>query len=211
MRGAVGGVLVVMALSGCRSMPASAPLPPDVVVQAQQRRAQALGLGAGDCLRPGWAMAGRMAVSNAEDAGSGRFEWVQGGGAFKLQLTAPVTQHTWILEADAQGAQLHGLPGGSQRGPEAEALLQQATGWVIPLRALGCWIRGVAANAQYWGEAQLVLDAQQLPQTLQQSGWQIRYSGWKVDPFSGMPMPARIEVQRDGSRVRLAVDRWGLE
>ncbi len=215
MRRWVGAAALMLLLSGCQTLPhAAAPqaAPDGVAAQtAQQQRAQALGLDAGDCLQPGWAMAGRMAISNGKDAGSARFEWTQGEGRLQLQLTAPITAQTWVLQSDAQGAQLQGMPQGPQQGADAATLLRTATGWDIPVQALGCWMRAVAANEARLGAAQIQFDAQRLPLRIEQAGWQIEYSRWQLDPFSGLQMPSRIEAQRGTSRVRLAVDRWGLE
>lgn len=215
MRGCAGAVLLMVLLGGCQTLPhtTSPRAAPDVVEAqaAQQQRAQALGLASGDCLQPDWAMAGRMAISNGKDAGTARFEWTQGEGRLTLQLTAPITAQTWVLQSDAQGAQLQGMPQGPQQGTDAATLLRTATGWDIPVQALGCWVRAVAASEARLGVAQIRFDAQRLPLRIEQAGWQIEYSHWQLDPFSGLQMPSRIDARRGTSRVRLAVDHWGLE
>ena len=208
--------VVVLLLAGCASLPPVQVPKMDAEARAQaelaqQQRATALGLDTGQCSQPGWAMAGRMVISNGKEAGSARFEWTQGGGRLQLQLTAPITAQTWILQADAQGAQLQGMPQGPQYGADAATLLRTATGWDIPVQALGCWMRAVAASEASLGAAQIRFDAQLLPQRIEQGGWGIEYSRWQLDPFSGLQMPSRIEAQRGGSRVKLAVDRWGVE
>ncbi|HQE08717.1 MAG TPA: lipoprotein insertase outer membrane protein LolB [Thermomonas sp.] len=156
-------------------------------------------------------MAGRMAISNGKDAGAARFEWTQGEGRLQLQLTAPITAQTWVLQSDTQGAQLQGMPQGSQHGADAATLLRTATGWDIPIQALGCWMRAVAASEFGLGAAQIHFDGQLLPRQIEQGGWKIEYSRWQLDPFSGLQMPSRIDAQRGKSRVKLAIDRWGLE
>jgi len=215
VRGCVGGVLLMVLLGGCQTLPhtTSPRAAPDVVDAraAQQQRTQALGLASGDCLQPGWAMAGRMAISNGKDAGAARFEWTQGEGRLQLQLTAPITAQTWVLQSDTQGAQLQGMPQGSQHGADAATLLRTATGWDIPIQALGCWMRAVAASEFGLGAAQIHFDGQLLPRQIEQGGWKIEYSRWQLDPFSGLQMPSRIDAQRGKSRVKLAIDRWGLE
>lgn len=202
-------------LGGCQTLRTApsqpAALNPDAALVTQRARAQALGLEAGNCLQPGWAMAGRMAISNGKDAGAARFEWTQGEGRLQLQLTAPITAQTWVLQSDAQGAQLQGMPQGPQHGADAAALLRTATGWDIPIQALGCWMRAVAASELGLGVAQIHFDGQLLPRQIEQGGWKIEYSRWQLDPFSGLQMPSRIDAQRGNSRVKLAIDRWGLE
>jgi len=215
VRRLVGAWVLMGMLGGCQTLHTApsqpAALNPDAALVTQRARAQALGLEAGNCLQPGWAMAGRMAISNGKDAGAARFEWTQGEGRLQLQLTAPITAQTWVLQSDAQGAQLQGMPQGPQHGADAAALLRTATGWDIPIQALGCWMRAVAASELGLGVAQIHFDGQLLPRQIEQGGWKIEYSRWQLDPFSGLQMPSRIDAQRGNSRVKLAIDRWGLE
>ena len=136
--------LACLLLAGCRTI---AP-PPDstAAAAAQQARATTLGLANGDCAAPGWALAGRVALSNGRDGGSGQLEWTQGGGRTHLLLSAPITRQSWMLDVDPRGgATLQGLPEGSLGGDDAAQLVRDATGWDIPVAALGCWLRGVAA------------------------------------------------------------------
>lgn len=203
-------------LAGCQTLSPATPAgnsQPETpaAVAAQRERAEALGLEAGDCMAPGWTMSGRVALSNGKDGGSGRFEWTQGLGQVRMLLSAPITRQNWILETDAGGASLQGVPNGPLRGDDAAGLLRGATGWDIPVAALGCWVRGVAADPARFGAPRMAYGADLLPASLEQGGWRIDYSGWTPDPFTRLPMPARINAQRGEDRVRLLVDRWGLE
>ena len=117
-----------------------------------------------------------------------------------------------MLDVDPRGgATLQGLPEGSLGGDDAAQLVRDATGWDIPVAALGCWLRGVAAAEVALGVARIDFGADLLPLRIEQGGWTVEYSGWKPDPFSRLPMPARINARRGEDRVRLVVDRWGLE
>lgn len=210
---AFAGVLLL--LTGCQTMttkPGVAdPSDPSAARAAQQARAEALGLASGDCAAPGWTMAGRIAVSNGNDGGSGQLEWTQGAGSLRLVLSAPITRQTWVLLADANGATLQGMSHGPLHGDEAALLLREATGWDIPVAALGCWLRAVQADPAIFGAAQIGYGVDLLPLRIEQGGWTVDYAGWKPDPFSRLPMPSRIDARRGDSRVRLVVDRWGLE
>jgi outer membrane lipoprotein LolB len=205
--------LACLLVAGCRGMPARPAASPDseAAAAAQQARASALGLASGDCAAPGWVMTGRAALSNGKEGGSGQVEWTQGGGRLRLLLTAPITRQYWLLEAEPAGATLQGLPSGPLRGDDAAQLMRQATGWDIPVAALGCWLRAVAANPASAGAERIEFGLDLLPRRLEQGGWTVDYSDWKRDPFSRLPMPSRITAQRGEDRIRLIVDRWGLE
>lgn len=208
-----GGALV-LALAGCASVPTAGLSGAELVSAqaAQQARAAAVGLEHGDCGTPSWVMTGRVALSNGKQGGSGQIEWTQGQGQLRLMLTTPVTRQGWLLEANASSATLQNLSDGATRqNIDASRLLQDATGWDVPLSALGCWMRGIEANPAQYGVAQLRYGADALPQQLVQNGWVIRYERWQQDPFSHQWMPSRMEAVRGNDRVRLIVDRWGLE
>lgn len=212
MRFANSVAIAALSLAGCQTV-AMQPSPPDpaAAATAQQARAAALGLARGDCAAPGWAMTGRVALSNGKDGGSGQLEWTQGGGNLHLLLSAPITRQHWALDVDASGATLHGMPNGPLHGEDATRLLREATGWDIPVAGLGCWLRAVAADAATFEAARIAYGPDLLPQRLEQDGWTVEYSSWKLDPTSRLPMPSRITAQRGDHRVRLVVDRWGLE
>lgn len=214
MRQELAIALACVALAGCQTLSPQPVAAPDQAVAhaAQQARASALGLASGDCATPGWVMTGRVALSNGKQGGSGQLEWTQGAGALHMLLSAPITRQNWVLDVDARGAAtLHGLPDGPRRGGDAAQLIREATGWDIPVAALGCWLRGVAAAEAALGTARVDFGTELLPLRIEQGGWTVDYSGWKPDPSTRLPMPSRINAQRGEDRVRLVVDRWGLE
>ncbi|MEO6154407.1 MAG: lipoprotein insertase outer membrane protein LolB [Thermomonas sp.] len=181
-----GAVALCLMLVACQSLPpASAPasvlvgeVQVGAAMQAQQARIASLGLEKMACDAPEWAMSGRVALSNGKDGGSGRIEWMQGAGRTQVTLSAPVTRQSWTLTAAADGVTLEGVAGGPLRGTNAGQLLRQSTGWEIPVAALGCWLRGVPADANAMGEARSVFGTDQRLLRIEQGGWVINYSNW---------------------------------
>ncbi|PZO06125.1 MAG: outer membrane lipoprotein LolB [Lysobacteraceae bacterium] len=149
-----------------------------------------------------WTMAGRLSVSADGEGGNGRIEWRQRGGDFEIRLSAPVTRKSWrLLSVDGQVA-LEGLEGGTRAGADAETLLMEATGWRIPLAALGAWARGARAS----GPATVEFTPEGLPALIVQQGWQVEYREWDAaDPAR----PRRVFARQGESTVRLVVDTWG--
>ena len=180
-------------------------------MQAQRARVSALGLDKDACDMPAWALSGRVALSNGKDGGSGRIEWRQGAGRTEVTLSAPVTRQSWTLTADATGVMLEGVPAGPLRGDDAGQLLRQATGWEIPVAALGCWLRGAPAVVDAMGAANSVFGIDQRLLRIEQGGWIIDYANWQRDAASGVELPTRINAEQASNRVRLVVDRWGDE
>ncbi|HSD16897.1 MAG TPA: lipoprotein insertase outer membrane protein LolB [Thermomonas sp.] len=212
--------LGLVALAGCQGVPMADPAPAEVVVGgasesaaaiAHRQRIARLGLTDGDCAAPDWTMTGRVALSNGRDGGSGRLEWSQSRGKARIELSAPITRQGWVLELDASGAALQGVPDGPVHGRDAGALLRERTGWDIPVAGLGCWVRGAWASEAAFGEARIGYDRGGQVQRIEQAGWTIEYTDWRLDAVSGVELPGRITALRAESRVRLVVDRWSAE
>ena len=150
---------------------------------------------------PDWSFRGRLAINNAGQAGNARIEWRQRGPDFEIRLSAPVTRQSWVLRRQGGESSIEGLEGGPRTGPDAQALLLQATGWRIPVDALASWVRGARSGA----EAVLDYDPQGLPAALQEGGWTVEYRAWKAgEP----PLPTRLFARQGEASVRLAIEDW---
>ena len=153
-----------------------------------------------------WSLQGRVALSNGRNGDSGRIDWRQDGPRYEVGLSAPVTRQSWRLSGDPTRARLEGLAGGPREGVDAETLLHETTGWVIPVAALASWVRGAAdaglppATLQFKPDGQLA--------QLQQAGWTIDYADWQPQTGLGIELPHRLNASRGDARVRLVIDAW---
>ncbi len=148
-----------------------------------------------------WSFSGRVAVSNNGNAGNARIEWTQRGHDFEIRLTAPITGQSWKLRRVGAQVSLEGLEGGVRRGADAEALLQRATGWRIPVADMSAWVRGQRAGA----DARLEFSPDGLPATLTEAGWSVEYRAWGRE---ALPMPSKLFARKDTASVRLVIDHW---
>lgn len=204
--------LFALSLAGCatRGPVATSPVLADPAAVAAARAQQAT-REAWLQAHAEWAFAGRVAVSAQGKGGNGRIDWRQRGDAYEVALSAPVTRQSWRLSGDlTSGAgRLEGLEGGPREGGDAEALLKQATGWDIPLNAMGRWSRGMAGTeavpepSEFAGDGRL--------RALREQGWRVDFLDWFPPEGQRPAMPRRIEASRDGAKVRLIVDQWQLD
>ena len=188
------GLLALLA-TGCTTMaPRQAG---DANLLAAQAAREAALAGQAD-----WSFTGRLSVSAAGEGGNGRIEWRQRGDDVEIRLSAPVTRKSWRLTRVSGQAALEGLEGGTRTGPDAETLLQEATGWRLPLEALGSWARGARGR----GPATIEFTPEGLPALIVQQGWQVEYREWDdADPAR----PRRVFARQDDATVRLVVEAWG--
>lgn len=194
----------LLVLSGCATRapaPTAAPVAGDPQLHQQQRETALAGM-------PDWALAGRVALSNGRDGGSGRIDWRQDGDRYEVSLSAPVTRQSWRLSGEPGRAVLDGLEGGPRQGTDAGALLRQATRWEIPVEALASWVRGQRADPARSGDATLVFGADGRLSRLGQAGWTIDYSDWRTPEGQVVELPNRLNAVRGDAKVRLIVDTW---
>lgn len=151
-----------------------------------------------------WTVRGRAAVKVPDDSATLSVYWRQDQAHYRISLRAPL---------GAGGARLDGEPGrvvlttsdGERRlAASPEGLLQQATGFDLPVRYLKWWIRGLP-TPDLGGEV-LLGDDHATPTGYDQDGWTVRYSDWKA--VAGYRLPGRFSVKGEGVRLRFAVSHW---
>lgn len=201
-RGQTPGFLTTLVCPLVLLLAACAPVPvrrsaDAALLAAQAQREAAL------AAQPDWSLSGRIAISDGKDGGSGRIDWRQHGDDFDIRLSAPVTRQSWRMVRSDGHVRLEGLEGGTREGDDAQALLQQALGWVVPVDALAAWVRGMRADAD---DTQLQFGADGAPARLVERGWTVDYPAW--DAGSAIALPKKVFANDGRDRVRLVVDQW---
>ncbi len=192
-------VVFASLVSACATQPAKPALPALVGAPEANQAARATALAA----FPGWSMTGRIAVTNGQQGGSGRIEWRQDGARYAATLSAPVTRQGWRVSGGPDGATLEGMAGGPRSGPDAAALVFEATRWRVPVDALGDWLLALQrdGDAAHFGDDGRI-------DRIEGEGWVVSYADWRA--VQGVELPGRIEAMQGAAKVRLVVDDWTL-
>jgi outer membrane lipoprotein LolB len=194
-------VLAPLLLAACVTTPQLVRNKGDAAALAQQE-ARERQLASADH----WVLQGKLSVYNGRDGGPGSFTWTQDGDHYEFVLRTPITGKSYRLTGSPDGAELDGADGGSQRGPDAEALMRRVLHWEVPLAELRAWVLGVRAPGT---KAELSFGDNRLPSVLQQDGWTVTYPLW--DTTRHPPLPTKVFAENPPYKVRLAIESWSMQ
>jgi outer membrane lipoprotein LolB len=149
---------------------------------------------------------GRIAIKNAHDGGSGRFDWIQTGDAIQFELSAPLSNQTWRLEGAPGSYTLTDSKGAPRHNADARTLIFEASGWTIPMQELGYWVRGARAGSAPKDAAVLSFDASGRLSALKQNGWTVIYE--RYSDASNGALPIKLQAVKGEAQVKVIVQRW---
>ncbi|MBT5032305.1 MAG: outer membrane lipoprotein LolB [Proteobacteria bacterium] len=153
-----------------------------------------------------WTMRGRIAVRFDNKGETGSILWRESAAQQSVRLNGPFGAGAVELKVDALGAEITDRNGNSRRATNAQTLLFESTGWIVPVANLRYWLQGLPGPEgiiEY-----RVNDKEQLVELLQ-GGWRVEYSTFKE--FDGLILPARLTAHLSSSndtKVRLVIDQW---
>ena len=193
MRGLLG-LLVLALVAGCAPRLQRAERP-DLIAQAAREEALSADRD--------WALRARIAVSSGKDGGSGLLEWQQRGRRFELVLRSGMAHRSWRMVGSPGSVMLEGAGPAPVRGRNAETVLAEATGWVIPVESMLDWVRGLRHRPRH---AEIESDQFGRPLRIREGGWEIRYEDYIDD--SAHALPRKLRAEHGEHRVKLIVQAW---
>lgn len=149
---------------------------------------------------------GRIGVQFEGEGFSGGVRWTHAALRDELWILTPLGQAVAHIEGDGTGLTLTASDQKTYRAPTAAALTRQALGWELPLAGLRHWVTG---RSDPRTPAQVSYDPAGRIARLWQDGWEIEYLAF-ADTASGL-LPRTLAAQRQGLRIRLAVDGWRFD
>jgi outer membrane lipoprotein LolB len=152
-----------------------------------------------------WQARGRVAVRTGEDGWNAHFDWHQQGQDYLIRLRGPFGQGAVELQGNGRGVWLKRADQPAVFALDPETLLEQQTGWQLPVAGLSSWLRGLPV-AELDGD--LHWDGQGRLLQLRQNGWQIDYSRYQEQ--GNLQLPQKFKLERDTVKVRFVIDDWQL-
>jgi outer membrane lipoprotein LolB len=149
---------------------------------------------------------GRVSVKSNEESFSGGMTWRHATEQQELLLRTPLGQGVAELRGTAQGVELRDAEGRLHLAADAETLVHQALGVILPIKGLAWWVVGNARPGEpYLAEP----DGDGRLGVLKQDGWRIEFS--RYVEAAGRFLPGKLVARRgDDLEIRLVVDNWEL-
>jgi outer membrane lipoprotein LolB len=192
----LGAVAALGLLAGCKTVPPAVVAGPGADAPWPEQRAALEKLDR-------YGLNGRVAVAaNGQGFSAGlRYEQLPRGS--NLALDGPLGIGGIRVVLDGQDVEVATSRGEKLDGEAARAELERRLGFALPLAELRWWLLGIPAP----GEASLNQDdGSGEIRGFTQSGWQV-----SIDtraPGLGFALPRRLTAEREGTRLKLLVERW---
>lgn len=191
-------IVSLLALAGCETLAPRVEGPADLRAW-QERRAWLEDLDA-------WQLEGRAAIKAYDDGWNANIDWVQVGDHLDVNFSGPLGVGSARIAGTPEQLEVHTTEGEHFVTQDPETDLYWQLGWTAPVDRMAYWVLGLPGPG---GEQLLEVDAAGRLLQLQQGGWQVDYIDYRVLD-DGRAMPRKIEMRRDGVRIRLVVSDWQL-
>lgn len=156
-----------------------------------------------------WTIIGRISVINGQENWYAKFIWTQKKQDFQLSFTGPLGETELQISQIDDHVRLK-TPSEERSSHNLEQLLEQQTGWVLPITSLRFWSQGHPDPEM---NSRLKYNKQQQIIDIFQAGWHIQYpKRMQVEQLSGAEilLPKKIIATRQDIKIKLIVTRWHL-
>ncbi|MDF2867578.1 MAG: lolB [Gammaproteobacteria bacterium] len=152
-----------------------------------------------------WTSIGAVGIKTPQAAWSASFNWQQQFSNYQLQLFAPLGMGSLSLTGNDKTVELITSKGERYQASTTQALLQERTGWYLPVELLRYWVLGIPAPQS---PAKLIFDNQHRLSKLAQQGWLIEYQAYKTT--GQFELPSLLVLQNDYFKIRISIKQWSL-
>jgi len=191
------GATLLLTLTAC-SAQKQQPQQPPVPETVQPQTAAAL---------QRWEAKGKLGVRSPKENGSANLIWQQANANYRIHLSGPLGAGATTISGSPGGVSLQRGSDPAVLASDPAQLTEQLMGWPLPVSEMFYWVRGLAAPGAVAGQQK---NAQGLLQSLQQSGWQLNFSGYQsVGPYQ---LPSRIKAATNNAAgpvsVTVVIKEW---
>ncbi len=143
---------------------------------------------------------GKLGIRSDEVNESARFNWIQQGNDYEIELLDPFGRQVMDLVGETGQVVLRST---NQPQPQVartpEELMQQLLGWQVPVAPARYWIQGHPAPGIAFETAGL--------NQFNQLGWQIDILTLQQTP-EGLSLPRKVRLSHEDLRLTLIISNW---
>ena len=150
-----------------------------------------------------WQTSGRVGVITANEGWSASFDWRQQQADYWIRISGPFGRS--LVELVGKPRYVRLKEGGKKAlvAQSADVLLEQRTGWTLPVDGLRYWIVGLPVPGF---PEQHTVDSQGNLSSLNQAGWLIEYKSYQQ--VDGYRLPRKLQMVNGDVRVKLIASDW---
>ncbi|WP_226704949.1 lipoprotein insertase outer membrane protein LolB [Microbulbifer elongatus] len=191
------GAVLLLALTACSSQKPQ-PQQPPAQQAAQPQSAAAL---------QRWEAKGKLGVRSPKENGSANLIWQQANANYRIHLSGPLGAGATTISGSPGGVSLQRGSDPAVMASDPAQLTEQIMGWPLPVSEMFYWVRGLPAPGAVAGQKK---DSKGLLQSLQQSGWQLNFSGYQS--VGAFQLPSRIKAATNNAAgpvsVTVVIKEW---
>ncbi len=162
-----------------------------------------------------WEIRGRISVRRGTKGEIGRLFWKRDGDAHKFELYGSFGSHRIRILQNSEGAVLKDTKGKTVVGASIKEVLEERTGWMLPVHELFDWVAGRpysgSPSVKTWDiDGRLII--------LDQADWTVVFSNYQEFDSFALPTQFRItanhlnaESDSQASEIRLVISDWGVQ
>lgn len=184
----IGALLIVFYLTACTSVPVETNLEYSIAPRKNLYD------------QPRWAFEGRLAVSSAKDSWSANIAWDHVPQEEKLRLAGPLGQGAVLIMLSDGKVTIDRGKGDVLFSDDPEGFINRELGVFVPVGSLRFWVLGLPEP---------LIAYQLVGQGFVQGGWLVEFK--QMQFIDGRSMPQKIEINKQGVRLKLFVDSWGIK
>lgn len=212
VKGLRSGLLTsIVLLGGCSSnsfnqtqiQPAVATIKPPVTQSSTWQQRQAF-----LAKKTSWQLKSKSSLRFDEEIFTFGLNWAQSpANNYVVNINNPVTGALVSKLTRNNGViTLLADDGKTYRDTDEERLLKTQSGLSIPVKGLQYWVRGLTSPD--YKVDKLLLDNAGRPNTIEQSGWKIKYSSYVNNGTNALPRKIDLSREKEKIFIRLIAKNW---
>jgi len=153
-----------------------------------------------------WSLRGRISFKKAGDGYSGSLQWEQRGDDLDFRFRGPLGIGGFRISGNPTLLKIKNGKGDEYYVSDPVVDLENQFGWSVPVHSMRFWVLGIPdPNSEY----QVNVDEHGQATNLDQSGWRVKYLGYR--DFNGRQMPRKLQMSKEDLQIRLAVASWRMK